>query len=62
MKLLEILRTRSADPVLTRLELARAFADLGDTELARHYLDEVMEDGSEELQRSAASLITSLPA
>lgn len=41
----------------TRLALAQVFADLGDPELARCYLDEVIAEGSEEQVAEAQSLM-----
>jgi pilus assembly protein FimV len=37
--------------------LARAYIDMGDSEGARDILDEVKQEGSEEQQREAATLI-----
>ena len=45
------------DEVATKLDLARAYIDMGDSEGARDILDEVKQEGSEEQQREAATLI-----
>jgi len=45
------------DEVATKLDLARAYIDMGDSEGARDILDEVQQEGSEEQQREAATLI-----
>ena len=45
------------DEVATKLDLARAYIDMGDSEGARDILDEVKQEGTEEQQREAATLI-----
>ena len=45
------------DEVSTKLDLARAFIDMGDTEGARGSLEEVMSEGSEEQKAEAAALL-----
>ena len=45
------------DEVGTKLDLARAYIDMGDAEGARGILEEVMEEGSEEQQQEARSLL-----
>lgn len=46
-----------ADEVATKLDLARAYIDMGDTEGARDILDEVVQEGNEEQKLEAGSLI-----
>ncbi len=45
------------DEVSTKLDLARAFIDMGDTEGARGSLEEVVSEGNEEQQAEAKSLL-----
>jgi len=45
------------DEVSTKLDLARAFIDMGDAEGARSSLDEVMEEGNDEQKAEAKSLL-----
>lgn len=46
-----------ADEIATKLDLARAYLDMGDTEGARDILDEVMSEGNDEQKQEAGSLI-----
>ncbi len=46
-----------ADEVATKLDLARAYIDMGDTEGARDILDEVVQEGNAEQKMEADSLI-----
>jgi pilus assembly protein FimV len=46
-----------ADEVATKLDLARAYIDMGDQDGARDILDEVRNEGSEEQKREAAELL-----
>ncbi|MCP3689508.1 MAG: LysM peptidoglycan-binding domain-containing protein [Gammaproteobacteria bacterium] len=48
------------DEVSTKLDLARAFIDMGDAEGARSSLGEVMSEGSEEQKAEATSLLDQL--
>jgi pilus assembly protein FimV len=48
------------DESATKLDLARAYIDMGDTEGARDILDEVVADGSETQQQEARDLIARL--
>jgi len=48
------------DEVGTKLDLARAYLDMGDPEGARSILEEVLEEGNEEQKREAESLFTQL--
>ena len=48
------------DESATKLDLARAYIDMGDTEGARDILDEVVADGSEAQQQEARDLIARL--
>ena len=45
------------DEVATKLDLARAYIDMGDTEGAKDILDEVLQEGSSAQKREADSLI-----
>ncbi len=44
------------DEVATKLDLARAYIDMGDTEGARDILDEVVQEGTDEQKQEAQSL------
>lgn len=48
------------DEVSTKLDLARAFIDMGDAEGARSSLDEVMSEGNDEQKAEATSLLEQL--
>jgi pilus assembly protein FimV len=50
----------SDDPVDTKLDLARAYLDMGDAEGARSMLDEVLSEGSQMQQDVARKLLTEL--
>jgi pilus assembly protein FimV len=45
------------DEVSTKLDLARAFIDMGDTEGARGSLEEVMSEGNAEQKAEAKALL-----
>ena len=45
------------DEVSTKLDLARAFIDMGDAEGARGSLNEVLAEGNEEQKSEAQSLL-----
>jgi len=45
-----------ADETATKLDLARAYIDMGDSEGARSILDEVMAEGSEQQKKQAREL------
>jgi pilus assembly protein FimV len=45
----------------TKLDLARAYMDMGDPEGARNILDEVVQEGSASQQQEAQRLIRALP-
>lgn len=49
--------TISGDESGTKLDLARAYVDMGDNEMARTLLNEVLEQGSEQQQQEARTLI-----
>ena len=49
-----------SDEVSTKLDLARAYIDMGDPEGARNILEEVMEEGSAEQKREAETLVSGL--
>ena len=48
------------DEISSKLDLARAFIDMGDIESARRELDEVMQDGNHEQKAEARALINQL--
>jgi pilus assembly protein FimV len=48
------------DETATKLDLARAYIDMGDTEGARDILDEVITEGNEGQQNEARELIAKL--
>jgi pilus assembly protein FimV len=48
------------DEVATKLDLARAYMDMGDPEGARSILDEVMGEGNEEQKREAEDIIAKI--
>ncbi|MGD8311703.1 MAG: FimV/HubP family polar landmark protein [Gammaproteobacteria bacterium] len=50
----------SSDEVSTKLDLARAYIDMGDPEGARSILEEVMEEGGADQKSEAESLISKL--
>jgi pilus assembly protein FimV len=50
----------TADEVTTKLDLARAYLDMGDPEGARSILGEVMEEGNDEQKNEAEELISQL--
>ena len=45
----------------TKLDLARAYMDMGDPEGARNILEEVLQEGSQTQKQEAQRLIDSLP-
>ncbi len=50
----------SEDEIATKLDLAKAYVELGDKDSARGILDEVMADGNDEQKRTAEELIGQL--
>jgi pilus assembly protein FimV len=50
----------ASDEVSTKLDLARAYLDMGDPEGARSILDEVLEEGNEAQKDEAGKLIAEL--
>ena len=48
------------DETATKLDLARAYIDMGDTEGARDILDEVVAEGSDAQQQEAREMIAKL--
>jgi pilus assembly protein FimV len=50
----------SADEITTKLDLARAYIDMGDNEGAKSILEEVVGEGSEPQQKEAQELLSSL--
>jgi len=53
----ELMLPDDVDEVSTKLDLARAFIDMGDTEGARGSLEEVMSEGNEEQKAEAKALL-----
>lgn len=49
-----------ADTVGTKLDLARAYIDMGDNDSAREILEEVIDEGNEDRQREAKQLLESI--
>jgi pilus assembly protein FimV len=56
----EIVFAADADQVATRLDLARAYLDMGDAEGARRILEQVAETGNEDQRSEAQSLLDRL--
>ncbi|EED33126.1 LysM domain protein [gamma proteobacterium NOR5-3] len=54
----DLLIADDADQMATKLDLARAYLDMGDSEGARGILEEVMEKGTEEQQQESRDLLT----
>jgi pilus assembly protein FimV len=50
----------NADEIATKLDLARAYMDMGDPEGARSILDEVMGEGNDDQKREAEEIISQL--
>jgi pilus assembly protein FimV len=50
----------SLDEVATKLDLARAYIDMGDPDGARSILEEVLEEGNQEQQDEARDLLGQL--
>lgn len=48
------------DEATTKLDLARAYIDMGDAEGARDILDEVLSEGSEQQQQEAREMLAKL--
>ena len=55
-----VLHAEEADPISSRLDLARAYIDMGDGDLATPLLDEILEEGSDEQVDEARELIVRL--
>jgi len=47
----------AADEIATKLDLAKAYVELGDSESAKTILQEVMTDGNADQQRQARELL-----
>lgn len=47
----------AADPMATKIDLARAYLDMGDKEGAREILEEVIQEGNQEQQSAAKALL-----
>lgn len=56
----EALFVESTDEVATKLDLAQAYMDMGDTEGAKEMLDEVLEEGTEAQKQEANDLLAQL--
>jgi pilus assembly protein FimV len=52
---------RTMTEVGTKLDLARAYVDMGDPAGARSILDEVLDEGDEGQKQQAQALLDSLP-
>ena len=50
------------DEVATKLDLAKAYQEMGDSNGAREILDEVVRDGNEQQRAAAEALLQTLPA
>ncbi len=57
---LDLEDTAGGDEVATKMDLARAYIDMGDSEGAREILDEVMQEGNDEQKAEAEALIAKL--
>ena len=55
-----VLHAEEADPISSKLDLARAYIDMGDGDLAAPLLDEILEEGSDEQVDEARELIVRL--
>jgi pilus assembly protein FimV len=53
---------RTMTEVGTKLDLARAYVDMGDPGGARSILEEVLDEGDDAQRQQAQSLLDSLPA
>jgi pilus assembly protein FimV len=51
---------QDSDEIGTKLDLARAYMDMGDTDGARGILEEVIDEGSDEQKTEAENLISQL--
>ena len=58
----DLLDARTMTEVGTKLDLARAYVDMGDPAGARSILEEVLDEGDESQQQQAQQLLDSLPA
>jgi len=57
----ELAEARTMTEVGTKLDLARAYVDMGDPGGARNILEEVLEEGDESQRQQAQQLLDSLP-
>ncbi len=53
---------RTMTEVGTKLDLARAYVDMGDPSGARSILEEVLDEGDEEQRQQAQQLLDTLPS
>jgi pilus assembly protein FimV len=58
----ELREARTMTEVGTKLDLARAYVDMGDPSGARNILEEVLEEGDEAQRQQAQNLLNSLPS
>jgi pilus assembly protein FimV len=58
----ELQDARTMTEVGTKLDLARAYVDMGDPAGARSILDEVLDEGDESQKQQAQQLLDSLPS
>ncbi|MDJ0806984.1 MAG: FimV/HubP family polar landmark protein [Gammaproteobacteria bacterium] len=56
----DVLDLDSTDEVTTKLDLARAYVDMGDAEGAKNILEEVVTEGSDEQKQQAEEMLQSL--
>ena len=57
----DLQEARTMTEVGTKLDLARAYVDMGDPSGARNILEEVLEEGDEAQRQQAQQLLNSLP-
>ena len=58
----DLQEARTMTEVGTKLDLARAYVDMGDPAGARSILDEVLDEGDEGQRQQAQALLDSLPS
>ncbi len=58
----DALNPDTTDEVTTKLDLARAYVDMGDSEGARSILQEVIDEGNEVQAQEARELMDNMPS
>ena len=58
----DLSEARTMTEVGTKLDLARAYVDMGDPGGARSILEEVLDEGDDEQRQQAQQLLDSLPS